>query len=82
MLAIQELLCGRIAPRRLVIRLIRLYQNVISPFLPVSCRHQPTCSQYAIEAISRHGMWRGGWLTLRRLGRCHPWGSQGYDPVP
>lgn len=70
------------AVRRLLILPIRLYQLCISPLLPPSCRFVPTCSAYAIEAISRHGALRGGWLTLRRLARCHPWGGSGYDPVP
>ncbi len=62
--------------------LIRLYQLAISPWLGSNCRFQPTCSAYAIEAFERHGVLRGGWLTLRRIGRCHPWGGSGYDPVP
>ena len=65
---------------------IRFYRYFISPMLPPSCRFVPTCSQYAIEAITVHGPLKGMWLTVRRLARCHPitWlgGSQGYDPVP
>jgi putative membrane protein insertion efficiency factor len=61
---------------------IRLYQWCISPLLPAACRYQPTCSAYGIEAIQRHGLLRGGWLTAKRLLRCHPWGGSGYDPVP
>lgn len=72
----------RMAVRKLVILPVRLYQLCISPLLPPSCRFVPTCSAYAIEAIARHGVLRGGWLTLRRLARCHPWGGSGYDPVP
>ncbi len=68
--------------RALVILPIRLYQYCLSPLLPPSCRFVPTCSAYAIEAITRHGVLRGGWLTLRRLARCHPWGGSGYDPIP
>lgn len=62
--------------------LVRGYQYLISPLLPSSCRFQPTCSQYALEALSRHGALYGSWLTLRRLLRCHPWGGYGIDPVP
>ena len=61
---------------------IRFYQLSISPLFPPSCRFTPTCSQYAIEAIRRHGPFKGLWLALRRLPRCHPWGGSGYDPVP
>ncbi|MBI4282797.1 MAG: membrane protein insertion efficiency factor YidD [Chloroflexi bacterium] len=61
---------------------IRLYQRTISPFLPVTCRYQPTCSEYSHQAISKHGLVRGLWLTLRRLARCTPLGGAGYDPVP
>ncbi len=67
---------------RLLIAPIRLYQMFISPLLPPSCRFTPTCSQYAIEALRRHGPFKGSWLALRRLLRCHPWGGSGYDPVP
>ena len=63
------------------IGLIRLYQQAISPFLPAMCRFQPTCSQYAAEAVERYGVMRGCWLGLKRLLRCHPMGGQGYDPV-
>lgn len=70
------------APVLVLRRLVRGYQLFISPVLPPSCRYTPTCSQYALEALSRHGALRGGWLTLRRLGRCQPWGGSGYDPVP
>lgn len=62
--------------------LIRFYQRCISPFTPAMCRYQPTCSQYAVEAIRKYGPFKGGWLTLKRLARCHPWGGSGYDPVP
>lgn len=62
--------------------LIRLYQVTISPLLGPNCRYAPSCSEYAREAITRFGPLRGGWFALRRLGRCHPWGGSGYDPVP
>jgi uncharacterized protein len=62
--------------------LIRFYRKGVSPFLPPACRYTPTCSAYAEEAIQRYGARRGGWLALRRLARCHPWGGSGYDPVP
>jgi putative membrane protein insertion efficiency factor len=62
--------------------LIRLYQLIVSPVLPPSCRYLPSCSDYALEALTRHGMLRGLALALRRLARCHPWGGSGYDPVP
>ncbi len=65
-----------------LIVLVKFYQNCISPFTPPSCRFTPTCSQYAIEALRKHGLIKGGWLTIRRLSRCHPWGGHGYDPVP
>lgn len=61
---------------------VKLYQWCISPLLPPSCRYTPTCSQYAVEALRKYGALKGGWLTLKRLLRCHPWGGSGYDPVP
>lgn len=62
--------------------LIRFYQRCISPYLPDSCRYTPTCSQYAVEALQKYGLFKGGWLALKRILRCHPWGGSGYDPVP
>jgi putative membrane protein insertion efficiency factor len=62
--------------------MIRVYQLVLSPILPVSCRYTPTCSHYALDALAKHGTFKGCWLALRRVGRCHPWGGFGYDPVP
>ena len=62
--------------------LIHLYRLGISPWLPVQCRFRPTCSDYALEALQRHGLWHGGWLSLRRIGRCHPLTPAAFDPVP
>ena len=62
--------------------LIWIYRNCISPLTPPSCRYTPTCSQYAVEALRKHGLLKGSWLTVKRLLRCHPWGGSGYDPVP
>jgi putative membrane protein insertion efficiency factor len=67
---------------RLLRGLIRVYQLVLSPVIGPRCRHLPTCSEYAAEAIELHGPGRGVWLAVRRLARCHPWGTSGYDPVP
>ena len=61
---------------------IRIYQYTISPLLPTSCRHVPTCSQYTIEALRTHGLLKGTWLAAGRILRCHPWGTHGFDPVP
>jgi putative membrane protein insertion efficiency factor len=66
----------------LFIGLVRLYQLVISPWMPSSCRYHPTCSQYSIEAFREHGALKGLWLTIKRIGRCHPWSQGGHDPVP
>jgi putative membrane protein insertion efficiency factor len=68
--------------RAALLGLIRLYQLTLSPWLGLQCRYEPTCSKYAAEAITRHGARRGLWLAAKRLGRCHPWGRSGYDPVP
>ena len=62
--------------------LIKVYQNFISPLLPPTCRYQPTCSHYTKEALEKHGLFKGGWLALKRIASCHPWGGSGYDPVP
>ena len=68
--------------KRLLLAMIRFYRRYISPNKPPCCRYIPTCSQYALEALRKHGPLKGSWLTLRRLSRCHPWGGSGYDPVP
>jgi putative membrane protein insertion efficiency factor len=66
----------------LMLGLIRLYQKTLSPYWPAACRYAPSCSHYAHDAVLRFGLWRGGWLSLRRLARCQPLGGSGYDPVP
>ena len=68
--------------RKILIGIIRIYQYGISPYLPPHCRYTPTCSAYAVEAINEFGIFRGGWMALKRLGRCHPWHEGGYDPIP
>jgi uncharacterized protein len=64
------------------IALIKLYQWILSPLLGPKCRFTPSCSHYAIEALKKYGFFKGGWLAIRRISRCHPWGGHGYDPVP
>lgn len=65
-----------------LVAVVRVYRRVLSPLKPPTCRYVPTCSQYAITALQRHGTLRGGWLATTRICRCHPWGGHGYDPVP
>ncbi|MEN9525218.1 MAG: rane protein insertion efficiency factor YidD [Bacteroidota bacterium] len=65
-----------------LILLIRVYQWVLSPLIGPKCRYQPTCSHYAVEALKKHGPFKGFWLALRRIASCHPWGGSGWDPVP
>ncbi|MFC1971887.1 membrane protein insertion efficiency factor YidD [Chloroflexota bacterium] len=67
--------------RRFALALIRIYQQTLSQVLPPSCRFTPTCSQYTYEALSRFGLWKGGWLGVKRLARCHPFHAGGYDPL-
>jgi len=62
--------------------LIKIYQVLISPLFPPSCRFIPTCSQYSLEALKKYGILKGSWLSFKRIIRCHPWGGSGYDPVP
>lgn len=61
---------------------IRIYQKFISPLTPATCRYTPTCSHYALEALKKHGPFKGGWLAIKRIVSCSPWGGSGYDPVP
>jgi putative membrane protein insertion efficiency factor len=69
-------------PSKLVILIFTFYQRVISPILPNACRYHPTCSAYGIEAVKKYGAIKGSWLAIKRIGRCHPWGGHGIDPVP
>ena len=69
-------------PAKLLILLIRIYQVTLSPFIGRHCRYVPTCSNYGIEAIKKYGAVKGGWLTVKRILSCNPWGGSGYDPVP
>ncbi len=66
----------------IVLILIRFYQKAISPLIPPSCRYQPTCSHYGYEAIQKYGFFKGGWMTVWRIMRCHPFAKGGFDPVP
>ena len=67
---------------KLLILLIRLYQITLSPFIGGACRYTPTCSNYGLEALRKYGAFKGGWLTIKRVVSCNPWGGSGYDPVP
>ncbi len=62
--------------------LVKAYQTLISPLTPATCRYQPTCSHYTVEALQKHGLFHGGRLAIKRIFSCHPWGKSGYDPVP
>jgi uncharacterized protein len=69
-------------PSLVLLKAIACYQKLVSPALGANCRYQPTCSSYAYQAVERFGVFKGSWLALRRLGRCHPFHAGGYDPVP
>ena len=68
--------------KAVIILLIKIYQKAVSPWMPASCRYNPTCSSYSIDAFQKHGLWKGFVLTIKRIDSCHPWGGSGYDPVP
>ncbi len=68
--------------KQIMIAMIKFYQKCISPIMPNVCRYKPSCSEYFIEALKIHGVWKGSWLGIKRILRCHPWGGFGYDPVP
>ena len=68
--------------KKIALLFVKFYQYCIRPLLPDACRYKPSCSNYAIEAINKHGAFKGGWLGLKRIFRCHPFGGHGYDPVP
>nr|WP_068467490.1 membrane protein insertion efficiency factor YidD [Candidatus Protochlamydia phocaeensis] len=69
-------------PKKIFIFLIKIYQLTISPLLGLTCRFYPSCSHYMIEALQKHGIFKGAWLGLKRIARCHPWNPGGHDPVP
>jgi len=68
--------------KKIALLLVRFYQLSLRPLLPNACRYTPSCSEYATEAINKYGAFKGGWLAIKRISRCHPWGGHGYDPVP
>ena len=78
----EQLVVAAIMMKWILILPIKAYQKFISPALPPACRFQPTCSHYGYEAIKKYGLIKGGWLAIRRIGRCHPFHPGGYDPVP
>ena len=67
---------------KFILALIRFYQYAISPLIPPRCRYTPTCSQYAVEAVKKYGVFKGGWLALKRIARCYPFGGHGHNPIP
>lgn len=67
--------------KKVLLGLLWVYQYLISPLKPATCRYTPTCSSYAVQAVTKYGPFKGGWMALKRIGRCHPWGGSGYDPV-
>ncbi|RIJ43231.1 membrane protein insertion efficiency factor YidD [Pontibacter oryzae] len=67
--------------KKFILGLVWVYRNMISPMKPATCRYTPTCSQYALDAVNKYGPFKGGWMAMKRIGRCHPWGGSGYDPV-
>jgi putative membrane protein insertion efficiency factor len=69
-------------PAKLLVLLVRIYQYTLSPYIGRSCRYTPTCSNYSIEALHKHGAVKGSWLSAKRIASCNPWGGSGYDPVP
>ena len=73
---------GRLLLRKFFLLPVYIYRVFISPLTPPSCRYTPTCSQYMVEAVLKYGIFKGGWLGIKRILRCHPWGGSGYDPVP
>jgi hypothetical protein len=64
------------------ILLVKFYQKIISPLTPATCRYTPTCSHYSLTALQKHGLFKGGWMSIKRIFSCNPWGGSGYDPVP
>jgi len=68
--------------KHIFIFIVRIYQKILSPFLPNSCRFEPTCSHYSVEALQKYGAVKGGWMSIKRISRCHPFHPGGYDPVP
>jgi uncharacterized protein len=68
--------------KKTILALLWVYRHMISPLKPATCRYTPTCSTYAVQAVNKYGPFKGGMMALKRIGRCHPWGDSGYDPVP